>query len=230
MDVVGVMAAYLPVMRVCTAQSREAQRVTIQDLNIRCIWLQISTSIRRGLQNRHRMWSPELTSHVVPRNFIVCGPQKWHRMCSPEMPSLTTAKACGSQNCYCICSTELSSHLVHRINILMSSPPLLSYVGPQLSSHGPQNYHLHTLPRTYIRMWSPQMPSQVFPRTDILMWSPQFPSHVVPKPAIAWSPELPSSCGPHNWHYMWSLELIWTKSKSQQSLSLTEKNRLLPCP
>ena len=29
MDVVGVMAAYLPAVRVCTAQSREAKTITL---------------------------------------------------------------------------------------------------------------------------------------------------------------------------------------------------------
>jgi len=30
MDVIGVMAAYLPVVRVCTAQPREAQNINLQ--------------------------------------------------------------------------------------------------------------------------------------------------------------------------------------------------------
>jgi len=46
MDVVGVMAAYLPVVRVCTAQSGEALRMECQVGHVVCVLIVIDARCR----------------------------------------------------------------------------------------------------------------------------------------------------------------------------------------
>ena len=121
---------------------------------------------------QHTTWSPESTSHVVPRTAILI----W----SPQMPA----------------------HVVPRTTILMWSPQLPSYMvlrtviliwSPQLPSN--------VVPRTAILMWSPQLPSHVVPRNAILMWSPQLPSHVVPTTDITCGPQKWSAPSPSHHNY-----------------------------
>ena len=54
MDVVGVMAAYLPVMRVCTAQSREALCV-LHSLERHCVC--VLHSLERHCEAVSLLWS-----------------------------------------------------------------------------------------------------------------------------------------------------------------------------
>jgi len=148
-----------------------------------------------GPQNWYHMFSPKLSSYVDPRNAIF--------MWSPQMPSHMghrIAIVFGPKNCHRFWSTELTLCLPHRCFHMWA---------PELSSHGPQNCHLHALPRTDICTWSPQMSSLVVSQNwypyvvsaTFIAHVPQTCHRVVPRTAILmWSPQLPSSCGPQNCH------------------------------
>jgi hypothetical protein len=130
-------------MSVCWSSTNK--RVTVQDPNTRWRWIQFYNCIRRGPQNWHRIWSPELASQCSPQNFhrlwssaitvrmgsrieIARVPQKCHPYVDP-----TNITECGSQKCNRMWSPELPWYMVPRNANSLWSPTLITVYDPHNS-------------------------------------------------------------------------------------------------